>query len=236
MTTKAEIIQAAYYRMRISGLTVNPSAEDMNLALHRLENMAEEWRALNIRTGYKFEDAPLSTTRHNVPRKWWSAYESNLAFRLLADFGKQPVPTLTMEKSTTFSTMSGQTAQIPATQYPSRQPMGAGNRFKRFYATQTVAPTEGTTNTMYWGDTNDYIEHFDAYLEYGETVSSYTIAADDGLTIESDSLTTPDVSYQITADSDSGINAAKVTIVATTSDSRVETRIINFNLVDPDAS
>ena len=236
MTTKAEIIQAAYYRMRISGLTVEPSAEDMNLALHRLENMSEEWRAQNIRTGYKFEDSPLATTRHNVPRKWWSAYESNLAFRLLMDFGKEPPATLMIEKATTFSMLSAQTAQISVTEYPSRQPMGAGNRFKRFYATQTVAPNKGIINTMYWGDTNDFVEHFDAYLEFGETVASYTIAADDGLTIESDSLATPDVSYQITADSDSGINAAKVTIVATTSDSRVETRIINFSLVDPDAS
>ena len=234
MTTKAEIIQAAYYRMRISGLTVDPSPEDMNLALHRLENMAASWDALNIKTGYKFEDAPLSTTRHNVPRKWWNAYETNLAVWLLADFGKQPMPTLLMEQKTSFSALSAQTAQMNQTPYPSRHPRGSGNR--RYYTTDAVAPNIPSTNTMYLGDINDFVEHFDAYLQFGETVSSYTITAEDGLTIVSDSLTTPDVSYQISADSDATVNTAKVTIVATTSDARVETRIINFKLVDPDAS
>jgi hypothetical protein len=85
-------------------------------------------------------------------------------------------------------------------------------------------------------DIDDFVEHFDAYLREGETVSSYTIEADSGLTIVSSSLTSPDVDYQIKA---VGVNDTtqsqfnQVKIVATTSLGRQETRIINFEIQQP---
>ena len=239
MTTKVDFINAAYSRARISGLTVQPTPEDITLALNRLENMAKMWEGLNICTGYKFEDTPLSTTPHNVPRQFWNAYEANLAVWILADFGKglQPTTTLIMEQKTSFSQLSAQTAKVRQTPYPSRQPRGSNLRYttwQRYYIPVEQAPNECATNTMYLGDIDDFTEHFDAYLMSGETIASYTIEAETGLTIVSDSLTSPDVSYRISATGDNADSLVKVTIVATTDDSRVTTRIINFTLIDPD--
>lgn len=247
MTTKIDFINAAYSRARISGLTVQPTPEDLRIALDRLEDMAAAWESLNICTGYFFEDTPNPNTPHNVERKYWAAYKSNLAVWLLADFGKglQPTTTLMMEQKTTFSQISAQTAVVRQTDHPSRQPRGSGsdlryNRWQRFYRPQAEAPNECATNTMIIGDVNDFVEHFDSYVQLGETVSSYTIATESGLTIVSDSLSENDVSYRIQADgnsSESGGNGLiRVTIVATSSTGRTDTRIINFTLIKNDAN
>ena len=240
MTLKVDFINGAYSLMRISGITVDPSNEDVELALERLEDMAEEFRGRNICTGYNFEDTPDPNSVHNVPRKYWYAYKSNLALRLLSDFGKgkEPDPLLIGGAQTSFSFLSSDTAQIKTTQYPARQPRGSGNslrynRWQRFYTPIAEAPTSCTTKKMVVGEIDDFVEHFDAYLNDGEDISSFTIEADTGLTIVSSSNATPDINYRINAVGTSGeeLNTVfQVKIVVTTSDTRVETRLINFEL------
>lgn len=239
MTTKIEIVNAAYSRARISGLTVNPTPEDISLALRRLENMAAQWEAQDICTGYNFEDEPESNSVHNIPRKWWNAYESNLAGRILSDFGKAPNPMLVNEMRGSFSMLNSQTS-TPAEVLPSRrQPIGSGNRWnnhKKYYHTVPVKAKDCEVNTMYVDDVNDYIEQFDSFVDFGETVASFTVEADTGLTIVSSSLTSPDVSYRIKAvgtDSSSD-NFLRVKIVATMSTGRIETRFANFEVLNAD--
>ena len=60
MTTKADLINGAYSLMRISGITVDPSADDLALALERLEDMAEEFAGRNIITDYNFVDERIT--------------------------------------------------------------------------------------------------------------------------------------------------------------------------------
>ena len=95
--TKIEIINGAYSRMRISGLTAQPTPEDIVKALNRLEDMAEEFDGRNICTGYNFEDDPDVNSLHNMERKFWGPYKAILATRLLADFGKAASPELQRE-------------------------------------------------------------------------------------------------------------------------------------------
>lgn len=239
MTTKADFINKAYSRARISGLTVTPSPEDIELALDRLENMAAEWEEHNIRTGYNFEDNPDVNSVHNVPRKYWNAYQSHLAGKVLSDFGKQPTQTLIMEMNGTWSFLCASTACPQAVQPPSRMPVGSGNsrkygQWNRFYG-DSDRPRE-PVNTLYIGEINNYVEHFDSYLAFSETVASFTISADTGLTVVSSSLSSPDVSYQIKA-ADTGVDGdsyLRVKIVATTSTGRVETRFIQFEVKSAD--
>lgn len=240
MTLKVDFINGAYKRSRISGITKSPTPEELETGLDMLENMAEEFRGRNICTGYNFEDTPDLNSVHNVERKYWFAYETNLAVRLWADFyGDKPVPpTLLRNQQTSFSFLSSDTAQIRPTQYPARQPRGSGNslrynRWQRFYTPIAEAPTSCATNKMVVGDIDDFVEHFDAYLNDAETISSFTIEADTGLTIVSSSNATPDINYRISAVGTSGeeLNTVfQVKIVVTTSDTRVETRLINFEL------
>ncbi len=236
---KGDLINSAFSRMRISGLTVSATPEEMILALERLEDMASEWDGVNICTGYNFEDDPDINSLHNLDRKYWQAYKTNLAVRMFPDFGKgmNPDQTLLREASAAYSVLASLTAMVRPAQYPSRMPRGSGssrmwNRWRKYYYPVDNPPISCATNKMYIGDTNDFVEHFDAYLEDSETVVSYTIEADTGLTIDSDSLSTPDIIYRITATggTDGVTGRYQVKMVATTSNSRVTTRVIDFEL------
>lgn len=234
---KIDLIYGAYSRMRISGITVNPGTRENALALKRLENMAARWEDRNICSGYNFEESPDVNSDSGIEAKFQDAFESNLAFWLCTDYGKQPSQTLVLEQQLTFSQITSSTAVVRQTQYPSRQPLGRGNRrlgrFNKYYRPYAEAPISCATIKMDVGDIDDFAEHFDTYLISPETVASYTIEADSGLTIVSDSLTSPDVSYRISAvgnTTDVSDPFLRVKIVATTSTGRISTRIINFEL------
>jgi len=238
---KGDLTNGAFDRLRISGLTVDPTAFDNTKALRRLESMMAEFLARNINVSYAFEDDPDLATPHNVPIQYWDPIESLLAKRLLPDYGKgfQPDPSLFDAAKAGMSFLYSATAQPRQTQYPSRQPMGAANtlrfRRRRFYGPSTVTSYSATTNQMIVGDINDYVEHFDSFLVASEDISSFTITADTGLTIVSSSLTTPDVSYRIQADGDASEDVEdpyQVKIVATTDTGRIITRLIRFELTD----
>jgi hypothetical protein len=242
VTTKADLINGAYSLIRISGITVDPSGDDLTLALERLEDMAEEFAGRNIITDYNFEQTPTTGSLHNLERKFWFAYKINLAVRLLPDFGKQATPVLMMQQQASFSFISSNTAPFREVSYPTRMPRGLANsrrslRWSRFNVPESKAPLEESTITMYINDVTNFSESFVAYLATGETISSYTIEAEDGLTITTDANATPLITYTIQADglsSGGSIGLLQVKIVVTTSASRIETRIINFQLLDSD--
>ena len=241
--TKGDILNRAFSALRISGITVDPSPEDLELALGKLENMAAEFNGRNICTNYTFEDEPDPNTPHNMDRKFWHSYDVNLAVRLMPDYGKgaKPDVTLIRQASAGISFLSSATALVKEVQHPNRMPVGSGSiighRWSRFFNTQNEAPNTCLTKTMYIGDITDFIEHFDSYLIDGEDIDSYTIEANTGITITADANNTPDINYTVQADgaSDgSGISLLYVKIVITTSDGRVETRIINFRILSSD--
>lgn len=230
---KIDVIQDAYSQLRISGLTVQPTPEDLNVALFRLENMAAE---LNLNIDYNFEDNPDVNSPINVQRQYWNGLATNLAVRLV-DFGKQVPVELQRQANQSYSRMLNLSYVPQQIRAPSRHPRGSGNTIRynygyRYYRPAERAPNTPQTNRMIVGDVNDFVEHFDAYLNSGETLDSYTIEADDGLNILSDSLSSPDVNYRIEAVSTTEQNSAdlNVVIVGTTSDSRVETRVISFTV------
>jgi len=230
--------------MRISGITVNPSSSDLTLALERLEDMAQEFAGRNIITKYNFETTPTTGALHNLEREFWFAYKVNLAARLLPDFGKEPTAALMTQQQATFSFLSSKTAPFRETNYPTRMPRGQSNSrrslpWSRFNVPEALAPLEENTQTMYINDINDFEESFAAYLNSAETIASFTIEADTGLTITTSANATPLITYTVQADglNESGsVGLLRVKIVATTSDGRLETRIINFQLLDSDIS
>jgi len=242
MTTKVDLINGAYSLLRISGITVDPSGDDLTLALTRLEDMAEEFHGRNIVTDYNFEQNPATGSIHNLERKHWYAYKICLAVRLLPDFGKQPTPALISQQQAAFSFLSSNTALVKQTPYPNRMPVGSANsrythKYSRYFTPEAAAPLSAETITMYIDDVKSFSESFVAYLDSGETISSYTIEAEDGLTISADANATPLITYTIQADglSDGGnVGLLQLKIVVTTSASRIETRIINFQLLDSD--
>lgn len=240
---KVDVIKDAYSKMRISGITVNPTPADLELALTRYENMMAEWLSKNVLVNYNFEENPDPNTVNNVIRSYQDCMSSNLAVRLVPDFNKDVPPTLMTQASSSYSSMSGRVAmeRLNGVAYPTRQARGSGNtlrynRWARFYREFNAGRNNSAQQTMFIGDVNDYVEHFESYLNEGETIASYDIVADPALTLVSDSNDDSNVNYRIQAGQPTGDNqtlSQLVTIIVTTTDGRVETRQILFEIVPP---
>ena len=234
---KIDIIKDAYSQMRISGLTVQPTPEDLELALNRLENMAAEWEARSIKVGYNFEDEPDPNSETLLHRSAWNAFATNLGSRLLNDFGKSAAPEsagLMKQARQSLAALSGVAARNMLNQvtYASRQPVGSGNQWSRWYKFYRTQPVSQSVTALIEGDITDFTEHFDSWLnlQEDEAIASYTIMASSSrIIIESDSSTETDVVYRLKAESPSDLE--QVTIVVTSTAGRIETRSRHFQVM-----
>jgi hypothetical protein len=118
-----------------------------------------------------------------------------------------------------------------------RMPRGSGNRrygwWNRFMNPVVQPPNESATNKMLVGETFDYKQSFAVFLG-DNTISSYFIEADSGLTIVSSSNDDPIISYRIKAVTGSYGNVwQQVKIQVTDSIGRVDIKVINFEVVTP---
>jgi hypothetical protein len=234
MGLKVELINGAYSRMRISGVTSKPTSGDLAVALRRMERMAAAWELTNICTNYNFEDTPDLNSVSNVELGHEDAFETSLAMRLLSDFGKMPAPTLVKDAKGAFSVLLSSTATTNQVAYPNRQPVGSGNslrrnRFQRYYTGGATAPNTCATNRMIKDDIDIFTEHFDDWLGDTETLVSYTAVSNkpSNLFLSNDSLSGADVTYTIEAKT-AGVYV--VTIVVTSSLGRVKTEIVYFEI------
>ena len=241
-TLKIDIINKAYEKGRISGLTSSPTAENRSSALSELEDMAAKWTGpgKNICVDYNFEDVPDLNSPHNIPREYHSAFYNNLAVIILSNFGKEALPAVQRSAAADYSAMSNATAEVRETHPSNRMPRGSGSRRYRgrygrnYFQTVHRSPIGCDTNKMFIGDMDNFVEHFDAYLDAGEDIATYTLEADSGLFVAAQALATPDINYTVRADgttSEVTTNAfLQIKIVATTTAGRVETRVISFEL------
>lgn len=235
---KVDRITAAYSKLRISGLTVIPNPSDLELALSELENMMSEIASRGIEVGYNFEEEPDPNSDLNVPQEFWNMIATNLATRLIPDFNKEASPVLYAQAAQSMSQASGICARnrLQQVAYPSRQPVGSGNRryarWQRFYGNfNQLPPNKPYTLFIMQGETNDFEESFAAYLRIDEVISTFTVSCDTGLAVVSSALLGGVISYRLNAPVDVAANVwQQVKIKITTSVGRVEIRIINVQV------
>lgn len=234
---KVDRIAAAYSKLRISGLTVDPNPSDLELALNELENMMAELASRGIEVGYNFELNPDPNSDLGVPQQFWNMINCNLAVRLIADFNKTVPDSLMMQAAQSMSNASARCAadRIRNVQYPSRQPVGSGNRiyarWARFYENDMLPPNAPSTLQIMQGEINDFTESFESYLRIDEAITSYSVACDTGLVVVSSVNDSPLITYRLSAP----VNLAagiwqQVKITATTDLGRVDVRVINFQV------
>lgn len=239
MKTKLEHINSAYSKMRISGLTVQPTPEDLETALIRLEDMMGLLYGSTINIGYNFEEKPDGNSPSGVTREHNDMIASNLAIKLLPDFGKTATVELNKEARGTFANTEAIVARdrLRGVAYPSRMPRGSGNRnwnrYHHYYPPINPPETSSRNVQMYLGDQSDFAEPFDAFLK-GDTIASFTIDNTDGLTIVSSALNADStiVTYRVLAGATGQLSTSgeTVTIVITTNDGRIETRERYFEI------
>lgn len=237
---KVDIIRDAYSQMRISGLTTDPTPEDLELALIRLEDMAAEWDSAMMKVGYAFEDEPDPNTPTNIPS--WSklAFSQQLACMLLSDFGKTITAELKMKCDASMSNLASRTAaeRIRGVDYPQRMARGSGNtlrwnRWSRFYR-EGQLPNAARVERIYVGDIQDYTVHFDNYLKDFEYIDSVDLQISSNLLLLESDNTDNDVTYRIQGTSsvdDRYDYSAIVTVIVTTTEGRVVTRNFYYELV-----
>ena len=234
---KVDRISAAYSKLRISGLTVDPNPSDLELALNELENMMAELASRGIEVGYNFELNPDPNSDLGVPQQFWNMINCNLAVRLIADFNKTVPDSLMMQAAQSMSNASARCAadRIRNVQYPSRQPVGSGNRiyarWARFYGNDQLPPSAPSTLQIMQGEINDFTESFESYLRIDEAIASYSVVCDTGLVVVSSENDSPLITYRLSAP----VNLAsgiwqQVKITATTDLGRVDVRVINFQV------
>lgn len=235
---KVDRITAAYSKLRISGLTVIPNPSDLELALSELENMMAELASRGIEVGYNFEEQPDPNSDLNVSIEFWNMIATNLATRLIPDFNKEASPVLFSQASQSLSQASGICARnrIRQVQYPARQPVGSGNRvfarWQRFYADlKDLPPNKPSTLFIMQGETNDFEESFAAYLRTDEYIDTFGVTSDTGLVVVISSKLDGIINYRLSAPIalDAGI-WQQVKIRVTTTEGRVEIRIIDFQV------
>ena len=234
---KVDRISAAYSKLRISGLTVDPNPSDLELALNELENMMAELASRGIEVGYNFELNPDPNSDLGVPQQFWNMINCNLAVRLIADFNKTVPDSLMMQAAQSMSNASARCAadRIRNVQYPSRQPVGSGNRiyarWARFYGNDQLPPNAPSTLQIMQGEINDFTESFESYLRIDEAIASYSVVCDTGMVVVSSENDSPLITYRLSAP----VNLAagiwqQVKITATTDLGRVDVRVINFQV------
>ena len=240
---KQDLILSGLEELAIWGITSTPDNAEISRGLKILEQMMSAFFADNIDVGYQFEDDPNPASPSGVERPYQYPVAVNLASRLAPSYGKKNIPGLRTLANGQLSFLYANTAITRPTTYPRRMPRGSGstqrfNRWRRFFVDPVKAPISASTNIVRLGETNDYVERWDAYLTAGEVIDSFTIDVGPSIELVSSSNTDTDVLYRITAPTptpSSLVNvtgATFVTIVVTTSTGRVSRRNVNFQVSD----
>lgn len=238
MALKIDIIKGAYSQLAISGVTVGASNEDLKTALERLEDMAAEFQSRNICTEYNFQDKLNLNDESNIKREFFHAFKTNLAVRLIPDFIRDVPGTLIKQANQSLSNMSARTAKVRQVDYPTRMPTGSANTFRgnllRYNRPSNKPPQSCSTNYMHLGDINDFVEHFDSYLDNLEDIDSFIIESSSGINVITSTNSFTDVTYRVKATGSSGVRNdlnLEVKITITTTEGRVESRRVIFSIV-----
>jgi hypothetical protein len=125
---KSDIIEDAYSKIRLSGLTTSPGPRENQLALRRLEMLAAILEAKGIDVDYNLEDDPDTGSESGLLLAYQDAFSSNLALKLCNDYGKEPPMMLVMEARGGMSLLYSKTITVDRVEYPTRQPIGSGNK------------------------------------------------------------------------------------------------------------
>lgn len=237
-TTKLDIVNSTLSKIAISGITAPAMGEDYQRLLDRLEGMMYEFsETRNICTGYNFTTSPNGADEHGIRFGLVEPVSNILAIRVLQDYGFEPSNALMASANAAVSALSAGTAIVRETQYPRRQPRGAGNtlrynRWQRFYRKPDRVPLVCSTIAITTNEINDFTESFNDYLRTGEDISEYRLMLTGGIELLDDSEKDGVITYRIRGlnpSIDSGVEQIQIRI--TTTGGRLEERLINAEVL-----
>lgn len=166
--TKGSLVNGALVILRVSGLTVSASPEDISDGLNEADDLALELKGNGIDIGwqlpaeYGFSD-PADTS--GLVPETAGAFKSLLAYRMLDYFGKAVTPSLQRRHDKAMRTIENFIITVPTAQNPPTLPFGSGNEWdytdRRFYPEPAV---NNDASYVFKGDVLNYTEDFSQWL------------------------------------------------------------------------
>lgn len=166
--TKGNVVRGAYTILRISGLTINPTNEDVIVGLQEADDLALEMKGAGLDVNWQLPSEyglsdPEDTS--GLTPEMVGAFKSVLALRLLDAFGKTPTPTLVKRADDGMRTLEQFIIAVPNAELPSTLSLGSGN--EQDYRSRYFYPEPGVNNDadyVFKDDILNYTEDFSEWL------------------------------------------------------------------------
>ena len=235
---KLDLINSALSKISISGITAPAEPTDYDLALSRLECVMYELEgAKNICCNYNFTEEPDPEDLHGMSFALFEPISNLLAIRTLQDYEIPPTASLLSSVNASISSLSAYTFRLRETQYPRRQPRGAGNtlrynRWQRFYRKPEQVRNICSTITLDSGEINRYSESWLDYLHPGETITTVEVSTTGGVRFFDGKNSGQTITYSlegINPSIDNGVEQVRIRI--TTSTGRKDDRLIDVQVL-----
>lgn len=227
--TKIQILNDCFNELRINGTTVQADSEDIRLALYRLEDYIAQ---LQFDIGYNFEAIPNPNSVSGIPPFANLAIALGMAVNLCPPYGKAREVILP-QATGAMSILQGRMARPKRVAYPSRQPLGMGNRqFSNTYQfmPETIsAPTSPQTEQMNLGDIKKFTIDFSADMPMAASISSYTTTVSNGLALTNVSFALMKISFTAQATVD---GYQQILFTVTANNGEKSNRVLDFNIND----
>lgn len=232
LRTKGDIVADALSKMKISGITAPPEAEDTQLLVQRLEGLLYEIQERGLCLDFNFTDDPDPADFHGMEFYAFQPISSILAFRTVQDFGLEPSLSLISQARAGNTVISARSARDKLRQvdYPSRHPRGSGNtqryiRWRTFYPEITRAIQDCDLIRLDVDEVNDFTELYADYLEKNEELSSVLIEVSEALEVVTSTVNSDRVDYRLRALSpEQSFTTERLQFTATTSTGRIDIR------------
>lgn len=229
---KGDIVTDALSKMKISGITAPPEAEDNQLMIQRLEGVMYEFQRSGVCLDYNFTDDPDPADFHGLEFYAFQPVSSILAFRNLQDFAKNIDPALHLQAEVGLDILSAVSgaSKLRQVQFSSRHPRGSGNtqryiRWRRFYPEVFLTPLDCSTIELETDEIDDFTESYASYLEKNEELSNVLIEVTGGVELVSSTMTATRVDYRLRAGNPEQSNQSeRLKITATTDTGRIDIR------------
>ena len=241
LRTKGDLITEAFRKMKISGITAPPDAEDTQLMVERLEGVAYEFQERGLDLEYNFTMDPDPADFHGMEYYAFQPISSILAYRSVQDFGMEAPQTLFAQARAGNDLLSARVGNNKLRQvlYPSRHPRGSGNtqryiRWRTYYPETEIIPLDDARFDVRAGATNDFTEDFSNDFNAGETIMFLGVEFTDGLSYVELSRTLTRVTYRIGTSLTTNRQLEAIRWTVTTSSNRVilRDRFIDVELTE----
>lgn len=125
MTTKLAIVQQALGDIGLGTYVFDPSPEQLQDALNRLNRLAAMWDGIGIRRGFNLGDDIAAES--GLPDTAVDPFATLLAVRLAPGYGKQVSPELRIAAFQAKNALMVTNSVIPQMARPGTMPRGIGN-------------------------------------------------------------------------------------------------------------